>query len=347
MVKVMNFSPRLMAAHQAPVPHRDPEKICRIILENFPEAPCIPRLSQGTRMFLEGMPCVVVDSEKKRLWFDLSPEREGELLEFYERYLAQDVDCFAISPKWGSGLYTLLEMLQKTPPEELKLVRIAIPGPISWALTSTDEKGVPALYNETMLDILVKTLAMKAKWQERKVKEALPGVQTMVELGEPALLVHTSAVGSGVREDIIKAINEVLEAVEGLTEIHCCANIDWSILMDTNVESINFDAYEYADRVALYSEDLSRFLERGGMLSWGIVPTSNDKIVNESVEGLQQRLEKGIDLMVAKGINREKLLERSWVTPSCATSNMSIELAERAFAFTSEISRSLRAKYFG
>ena len=343
----MEFRPRFMATHLASVPHRDPQQVCRLILDNFPEAPTLPRLTKSTRMFLEGMPCLVVDAERRKLSFDLSPQREEELLQFYERVLADDVNYFAISEEWALGTYALLRELQKEPPPELKVVHIQTPGPISWALSTSDEKGAPAFYNETMRDIMVKTLAMKAKWQEKMVRQALPEVETLVDYGEPALIVHTSAVGSGAREDLIKAVNEVLGAVEGMAGIHCCANIDWSILMDSNADFINFDAFEYADKVALYAEDVKRFLGRGGMLAWGVVPTFDDKIAAESVDSLVERLEQGMQLMIDRGIDRDMLAEASWVTPSCSTASMSLEMAERAFVYASEVSRRMREKYFG
>ena len=232
----MAFQPRFMATHLAAVPQRDSKQVCRLILDHFPEAPCLPRLTRSTRMYLEGMPCLVIDSERGKLSFDLSPEREHELLEFYERVIADDVDYFAISEASAPGVYALVRALQQEPPPELKVVHIQTPGPVSWAMTAVDQNGAPAFYNETMRDIMVKTLAMKARWQEKMVREALPGVATLLDYGEPALVIHTSAVGSGARADLIKAINEVLDAVEGMAGVHCCANIDWSILLESHAE---------------------------------------------------------------------------------------------------------------
>jgi hypothetical protein len=298
-------------------------------------------------MFLEGMPCVKVDAKRRKISFDLSSQREDELLPFYEHVLANDVDYFAISEQWAPGMYALLRELQKEAPPELKVVHIQTPGPISFALSATDEKGAPAFYNETMRDIMVKTIAMKAKWQERVVRDALPGVETLVDYGEPALIVHSSAVGSGYKEDLINTINEVLGAVEGMAGIHCCGNIDWSMLMDTNADFISFDAFAYADKVALYPEDLNRFLRRGGMLAWGIVPTFNEKIAVESVDSLVELLEHGMQVMINKGIDKDMLAETSWVTPSCSTANMSLEMAERAFTYTNEVSQRMRENQFG
>ena len=306
----------------------------------------MPRLTRSTRMYLEGIPCLVVDSEKRRLWFDISPQREKELLEFYERYEAEDVDYFAIRRDDAPGMYAMLERLKQERPSELRIIHIQTPGPVSWGLSVTDEKGKAAFYNDTMRDVLVKTLAMKAKWQERLIQEMLPGVQTMVNFGEPSLIVHNSAVGSGVKEDIIHALNQVIGAVNGLTCIHCCANIDWTILMETNTDVINFDAYAYMDKIALYPKEWNQFLERGGMLAWGIVPTSNEKIVSESVEKLVERLEEGFELLVGNGVHREKLLQSSMITPSCATTTMSVELCELAFRYTHKLSQLMRERYF-
>ncbi len=341
------FRPRFTATHLPQVPYRDPQEACRIILEHFPEAPALPRLSQSLRMFLEGMPCVVADAERRRLWFDFSPQRQDELLAFYERIEAADVDYFAISPKLATGLYAMLERLQRDPPPGLKLVHIQPPGPVSWALAMADEAGNPAFHNETTRDVVVKTLAMKARWMERAVRQALPDVEVMVDLGEPSLVVHTSAVGSGARQDIIDAINGVLGGVQGITCVHCCANIDWSLLTDTVTQAINFDAYEYGDKLALYPEDMARFLERGGMLSWGIVPTSQDKLAGVEADMLVERLEAGIQSLVNKGIDRQRVADASWVTPCCTTATLSEESSDRVFALTADVARRMRARYFG
>ena len=341
----MSFSPDFMATHLAAVPQRDPEEACRLIIKNFPEAPGIPRLTKSTRMYLENVPCLVIDSEKRKLWFDLSPEREHELLEFYDKCESGDLDYFAISREWAPGMYAMLDVLKAERPSELRVVHVQTPGPVTWGLTITDAQGNLAFHNETLRDVLVKTLAMKAKWQEQRIKEALPGVETMIDFGEPSLVVHTSAVGGGRREDIVEALNGVLDAVDGLTCIHCCANIDWTILMDTHTDAINFDAYEYSDKLALYPKELGSFLSRGGMIAWGIVPTSDEKIAPEDLDSLTDRLEGSLKLLADQGVDEEALRRSAILTPSCATSSMSLPMAEKAFALTSGLSRRMRDKY--
>ncbi len=88
----MDFEPKFMATHLAAMPNRDPIPTSSFILETFPEPPSIPRLTKSTRMYLEQIPCLVVDREKKKLWFDISPEREHEILDFYEKFANDNLE---------------------------------------------------------------------------------------------------------------------------------------------------------------------------------------------------------------------------------------------------------------
>jgi len=201
-------------------------------------------------MWTERTPCLKIDREKKELFFEPSSGRESELVEFYDRYLAQDLDYFAISPELDPTLYKLAEMFKEKPWPELKLIHFNFPGLYSWGLSIKDESGGPALYNKTWRDVLIKVLTMKVKWRERKIKELFPGVQALVTVGDGALVVYSSPGGTDTRDDIINDYNETMEAVEGIICIHCCANFDWSLLMETNTDSINFDAYQYGETMS-------------------------------------------------------------------------------------------------
>jgi len=343
----MKFKPRFMATVLGLVPHRNVEEACELMIRNFPEAPYVPRLTRSLRMFFERTPCLKIDREKRELSFELSG-RESGLVEFYDRYLSGDLDYFAISPELDPGLYKLAEMFRERPWPELKLIHFMVPGLYSLGISVKDESGVPALYNDTLRDVLIKLLAMKAKWFERKIKELFPGVQTLVTVGNGGLGAFSAATASGTWDDIKRDYNEIMAAVEGITCIHCCSNFDWSLLMKTNTDCINFDAYQYGDTMSLYPDELKRFLERGGTIAWGIVPTAGaGDITSENPGSLVERLERVIQVVVDKGIDKELLLESSWITPTCEPATLSIEIAERVLAYTREVSQRMRQKYFG
>ena len=344
----MKFRPKFMATLLATLPHRDVDEACQLMINDFSEAPCCPVLTRSLRKWIESMPCLKIDREKRQISFELSG-RENELVEFYDRYLAGDLDYFAISHELDPGLYRLAEMYKENPWPELKVVNFDVPGLYSVGLSVMDESGTPALYNDTLRDVLIKLLGIKAKWQERKVKELFSGIETMYTVGNGGLSVYVSAGGTGAWDKVKADYNEMMETGGGdMTLIHCCANFDWSLLMETSTDCINFDAYQYGETMSLYPEALKKFLGRGGMIAWGIVPTAGSgRVEDENPASLVERLERVIQGVVDKGIDKELLLESSWITPTCEPATLSIELAERVCDFTREVSQRMREKYFG
>lgn len=161
------------------------------------------------------MPCLVVDEAKKRFFFDTRRDIARELEKFYERYLAQDIESFAFSGEYAYGYHSMLEDLSQKPTSSLKIIKGQITGPITLSLRLLDQDHKPIYYNHLIRDAIVKTLAMKAKWLEKKFHEAVPQARTMIQLSEPSLQVFGSAYVSLSREEVIESLNEVLEAVEG------------------------------------------------------------------------------------------------------------------------------------
>ncbi len=341
------MKPMFMATALPTICHRDTERACQVVARCFPEALPPPIMRRSTRGGAVKMPCTRIDEERKVTIFDLSAERQPELLEFYERYLADDVDYFALSPEEDPGLYRLAEIYQEKPWPDLKLVHCLTIGPYTAGLSLKDENGAPAFYNEQIRDIIVKYLAMRAKWRLREVQKLFPGTEALTLMVEPALNVYTSSIGAGTWDDIRNALDEVMSAVDGVAGVHCCANFDWSLLMGSSARTINFDAFRYGETMALYGSALTEFLARGGMVAWGIVPTHDpDALDAENAVSLVDKLEHTLDLVVDQGVDRGVLMQSSWVTPSCDIVSLSGERGERVYELTREVSQLMRAKYF-
>ncbi|MFP4194939.1 MAG: hypothetical protein ACLFRO_08355 [Desulfobacterales bacterium] len=341
----MHQKPCFAATSMAFLPHRDATRAVEVIVDNFPEAPCLPVLSRSIRHMLEGIPCVVFDREKKQVFLDPSPEREDEILEFYDRVENNDLDAFATTEKAAPGFYALLEKLKAEAPENLNWIAFQTAGPVLMGDILKQHDGTSAFFHETLRDILIKGVNLKSRWLEEKIKHEVPGVEVIAGLPETTLVTFTSAGGAGTRDNIIQAIDEGFKGLQGPTWVHCCANIDWSLLTRAKVDVINFDAYQHKDRVVLYHEEFKPFLEQGGMLAWGIVPVTDEAISQVRVEDLVEIVQKGIDEFAARGIDEALLAESSWIMPCCDANLMSIENAERAFAMTRQISEIMKQRY--
>jgi len=177
---------------------------------------------------------------------------------------------------------------------------------------------------------------------EKMFNDLLPGIKTIVFFDEPSLSSYGSAFSSLNQEDVIHSLNECFDAIKGLKGIHCCGNTDWGLLLETHLDILSFDAYGYLETISLYPKQLSAFLERGGVLAWGIVPTS-EAILKEDAQSLIKRFKEGVKALAKKGID-PSLLQRAILTPSCGTASLSIPLSERVCQLTSEVSKRLRGE---
>jgi len=336
------------------MPHRDVGAACGLILENLSEVPVwpqLPKISFKENMYVqytEGMPAIVVDEENERVFFATSKDLVAEVEKFYERFLAEDLEYFAVSADFARGFHQLLKQLSDKPSAELMLIKGQVTGPVSFGLTVADENKKPVFYHEMLSDVIIKALGMKARWQEKKFKEAFPEVDTLIFLDEPYLTSYGSAYINISRDDVIRSIVEVKNFLEGLTGVHCCGRTDWTLFIESAVNVISFDAYDYAESLALYPREVKAFLEQGGIFGWGIVPSSfpsTEQVAGENVEVLTKRFEEKMQLLVDKGIDKETLLHSALITPNCGTASMSVELAEKAIKLTRGVSDALREKY--
>ena len=146
-----------------------------------------------------------------------------------------------------------IRALQKTLPANVRYVKGQITGPITAGMSFKDETDKDIIHNEMLFDAVVKGLAMKAAWQIQELKQF--GKPVMMFIDEPvmeSLGSGTSAVPSDMVPEKLNEIIDTIHELGGIAGIHCCGNADWSMIFNTRVDIVNFDAFGYMDRVLLY-----------------------------------------------------------------------------------------------
>ncbi len=239
----------------------------------------------------------------------------------------------------------MVRLLKEKKPEGFRAIKGQIVGPITLAGTLRGKDEIPILHNPTLFDTVVKLLAMKARWQIETY--AAFNVPKIIFLDEPYLSSYGSAFASLKKEQVVDSLNEIFEAIHqggALAGIHCCGNTDWPMLMETQVDILNFDAFGYMDAILIYKHEIGSFLERGGYLAWGIVPTT-DSINEATVNGLFDTLASAVDQLVDKGIERGLIIDNSLITPSCGTGSLSIGEAEKSMNMTHDLSMMIRERF--
>jgi hypothetical protein len=346
----MTFNPECLATAIGSLPHRDPAAACEVVLRNIPEFPMWPQLphvhfhEQMEIQYCEGLPRVVLDEAKQRMFFDTSGDMTSDLETFYENYVAENLEHFTITAEFSRGIYEMERKLRESSRPTPRFFKNQVTGPITTGLGRIDENKRSVYYNEMLRDVVVKGMAMKARWLLKRFD--FLGCPQVCFIDEPILSAFGSSTYVGVqRPDVVGYLGEVIAAVhqeKALAGIHCCGNTEWTILIDAGTDIISFDAFEYGETIAYYADAIHEFLEKGGVLAWGIVPTSA-KIKEETADSLVRKLEKVMDHLAGKGIDKNLIRRKCLLTPSCGTGSLPEELSETVFARLAEVSRKLRS----
>ena len=332
-------------------PHNNVDDACDLILKTLPEIPCWPQLPERDMneemlvQYTEGLPFLKIDPVKKSVYIDMPEDNTDKLEEFYNNYMSEDPGLFALSDSHALGFSNMTRLLKEKKPEGLRAIKGQIVGPITLAGSLKDPEQIAMLHNPVLFDVIVKLLAMKACWQLDQY--AAFGLPRIIFLDEPYLSSYGSAFASLKKEQIVESLNEIFLAIhnrESLSGIHCCGNTDWTMLMETQVDIINFDAFGYMDTMLIYKKEVRTFLERGGIMAWGIVPTT-DSIKDVTIGDLMDKMTSAVDRLVDSGIDQKLIIENSLITPSCGTGTMPLDEAEKAMTLTHELTIKLKDKY--
>jgi methionine synthase II (cobalamin-independent) len=326
------------------MPNVDSREACSLVFSHLTEIPAWPQLPKKSFLenmyvqFSEGFPGVTVEGD--RIWVDRSRDLSQPLEKLYSSYLENRLEYGEISTKYAAGLHTFLKEAKG---EKCKAVKGQVTGPISFGLSVTDQNRRPLLYDEVLADAIAKHMRLKAAWQEKELKGVCS--KTIISVDEPYLHSVGSAFVSVSKEQVVTLLEEVLGSISGLKAVHCCGNTDWSIVLQTSLDILSFDAYDYGETLALYSTEVDRFLDRGGVIAWGIVPNSEQALAKETPASLSERLGMAMSLLSKKGINSETIRSQCLITPACGLGSISVEAAKRALELVAAVSVEFRKRH--
>ncbi len=350
-----NFKPDGRAILIGSQPLTDHSAALELVLSHVPQIPNwvqLPVFKQEGMLdqFMSGMPGLVCTDDRSYIDTRADDFDQQQLL-FFEEYLQAaepgfdwDNSRFAMSRTDAEGFYALLRALQPAP-DHLHAVKGQITGPITFCTALHDQEGRAIFYDDVLRDAAVKLLAFKAVWQIRHLAAA--GVPVIMFIDEPALAGFGSSEFISIsKEDILTCLQEVITAIHdqgALAGVHVCANTDWSLLLDSPVDIINFDAHGYFDRFILYSDQLLSFMQSGRFLAWGLVPTLQaDQIEAATLETLWQDWTAKSGRLSDLGLSRDTIRAQSFITPACGTGSLTPDLSQKVLVLTQELSGRVR-----
>jgi len=325
------------------LPHTKIEDAMPLSLSvDIPFWPQLPRYSFYEDMYVqvsENFPGIKLDEDKKKLWLDTGAFYE-ELADYAVR--SEDAATFELSEKYSAAFDAFLSQDLG----RFELIRGQNIGPLSFGLKITDENKKPIIYNDEIRSFMFDFIARKINAQYRQLLAVHP--RTFVWIDEPGLEILFGSF-TGYSSDLAKKdFKAFLDTLEGPRGVHLCGNPDWSFLLSgLDLDILSVDIYGNGNIFTRYADEIKNFLERGAILSWGIVPTLTEELEAENPDHLTERLEEYWAYLVGRGISMETILDRAWIAPArcCLVNADGAATVERAYDAVRRISRRLREKY--
>jgi len=332
----------LLTTAMAVMPHTDAAAALEAALSlDIPFWPQLPRLSYYEDMYVqasEHFPGIVLNVEKQTLSFSMEKftvELEETLAHF------EDPAYFDISPQYSDVYHRFLQLDLSDRPA----IRGQLEGPVSFGFNVLDENKRPILFDDTVRPFMFEFMSKRINVQLQRLKRLNPNAFMFVD--EPGLQFLFSALsgydGTAARSDM----EQFLEMIERPRGIHLCGNPDWDFLLNLDMDILSLDVYLNGEIFSTYAPSIRRFLDRGGVIAWGIVPTNFEPFEAESQDSLLGRMETIWRILDQKGIDRDFLLSRSLISPAtcCLVNPDGEKTVDLAFEVVRRLSRQLREKY--
>ena len=332
----------LLTTAMAVMPHTDVDRALNAALSmDIPFWSQLPHYSYYEDMYVqaaEHFPGIVLDMGKKTLRFSTDKFVE-EFEETISRF--EQPDYFDISKTYSVVYHRFLEMEFKDRPA----IRGQLEGPISFGFNVLDENNRPILFNDTVRPFMYEFMAKRINVQLSRLKQKNENAFMYVD--EPGLQFLFSAM-AGYGDLAAKADMEMFfDMIERPRGVHLCGNPDWDFLLNLDLDILSMDIYTNREVFSSYAGSIKRFLDRGGILSWGIVPTNFEPFEKEGLDTLAKLINDVWIFLDKKGIDRQLMVSRSLLSPAtcCLVNPDKEKTVESAFALVKRLSEKLREEY--
>lgn len=327
------------------LPHRNVDQALELTFSlDIPFWPQLPKLSFYEDMYVQAsanFPGIRLDFEKQSIFLD--EEAFGEELPLYlER--CEDPDYFRLSPPYSEVYHRFLA-------KDLSgyvAVRGQSTGPVSFGFKVANTCKVPIIYNDEIRFLIFDFFARKIKAQVAELKSK--NKNAFVWVDEPGLeILFTAFTGYSSEKAKIDYAN-FLTQIPAPKGVHLCGNPDWSFLLTLDLDLLSLDALQWGHVFTCYTKEITRFLEKGGIICWGIVPTLTEELTAFGVSSLVAKVEELWNALAATSkIPPEKIRRQAWLSPArcCLINPDQTASVERSFALLKEVSARLKAKYAG
>ena len=309
------------------LPHEDPDEAVRFALERHPRlpaAPSLPRRSAVEGMIAQaawGIPGVSVLPDGSLLVDEAAVDPDRPLTDL------------GVGGEPFVGLRTFLAAVRG----RVTPFKIQLTGPVTLGI-ALHAVGVPA---DRAFPAAPAAVLGRIREVLAATRAAAPGATPVVFVDEPGLVAALDRSFPLPLDDALDLVSSALAAIEGgaIAGLHCCGRADWQAVLQAGPQVLSLPV---AAGAVEHAGALASFLERGGWIAWGAVPT--DGPLGESAEILWRRMMADWEAVVDAGCDPAQLVEQAIVTPACGLVGLDVPHAHRVANLTNELAQRLEAR---
>lgn len=298
----------------------------------IPFWPQLPRLSEREGVIGQGLGILGdrIEARQEGYGYQVKDGRLDAVLEILHHSSGE------LSPGHAAGFGPFLEALSAGRFHSASAVKGQIEGPITLS-AYLFHQGKPFLSDPALFAAIAFHVSQTICWQIDRLKSA--GLPVLLFVDEPALCLEAPA--HAVTEEqrlsaLAAALNDA-RARGAFAGLHCCAARPFARMCRAKPDILSFDAHEGLE-LFFADPDARSFVDRGGMVAYGMIPTS--AAVNTlDPAGIFVRWLKAASLAG----NPQKLAQGAMVTATCGLGLLDPSSVAVSFGLARGVGKLIRA----
>jgi hypothetical protein len=326
-----------MATACGSLPHAHPGEATELVLDVLPSCPAAPTLPN--RDPAEGM---LGQAAAGIAHVGVAPD--GSLLvDDPDLVTPGSADAAHELPDTAYGTTLAFLDAVAAAPQRPAAVKLQITGPVTLGMGLVAAGVAP----RTAFPLAAAATRYRSRALVDAARARLGGTPLLVVIDEPSMGAASLDQLPVSTEDAVDHLSGTLGAVEAdaVAGVHCCAPADWGAVLRAGPALLSFPV---SIAGSVRAADLGPFLEGGGWVAWGAVPTDGPlgPLDGSGALRLWRYLTQRWHALADGGVDPVLLRQRALVTPGCGLARHDIAQATIALQLTVALGERIRQGTF-
>jgi hypothetical protein len=312
------------------LPHFDPGEAVEFVLRHAPRLPFAPSLPARSRR--EG-----IISQAATGIAGIDVDEDGAL---FIDHVRVDPDAPLADTSFSGDAFVGLRAFLTAIVDRSGPIKVSLTGPVTLGVAL----HAAGLARDLAFRVSAAAVQQRAKAMVDLVARRVPQADVIAFVDEPSLASCTDAGFPIGPVEAVDLVSSALAALENraTTALHCCGRADWRLVLQAGPQVLSLPTDAGVEQSPGAVAD---FLDRGGWLAWGAVPT--DRPIGSTVERLWRQLSVLWCDLVSGGCEPSRLRTQSLITPACGLAHHGVTQAEQVMTFTTRLAQRLHDQAIG